>query len=67
MKEIIKSTFFYFFIAATFTGSLYKIIENPKNEPILKLISINLLFLLIAFLFSYFGYKSQQKKNKKKL
>lgn len=63
MKEIIKSTLFYFFIVATFTGSLFKIIENPYHESILKLILVNIIYLLIAFLFSYFGYKSQQKKN----
>lgn len=57
MKEIFKSTLIYFFIGATFTGSVYKLINNFEQESIVKLMLINVTILIIAFLFSFFGFK----------
>jgi len=65
MKAILKSTFFYFFIATTFTGSIYKIIENSNEESLLVLIGYNVMYFIIAFAFSYLGFLTQRKKEGK--
>lgn len=64
MKEILRITVSYYIFLAAITGSIYQIIENPKNESLIKLISLNILYFFIAFLISYFGHKSQERKNK---
>jgi hypothetical protein len=63
MKQILRITLAYYIFLAAITGSIYKIIENTNNESILKLIGLNIINIFIAFVISYFGHKSQQKKN----
>ncbi|MCY1246146.1 hypothetical protein D3C86_1837740 [compost metagenome] len=63
MKSIVRSVFMYYFVGAALTGSLYKLIYNPEDESILKLLIVNIVMLAIAYVFSYFGYLADKKKN----
>lgn len=62
MKPIVRSVFMYYFVGAALTGSLYKLIYNPEDESILKLLIVNIVMLAIAYMFSYFGYLADKKK-----
>lgn len=64
MKKVIQSIVLWFLIGATVTGSVYRLIENPKNESMLKIISFNFVLLVLATAISVLGYYSSKKKDK---
>jgi uncharacterized membrane protein YraQ (UPF0718 family) len=64
MKSVFRSTFIYYIIAAAILGTLHELIFNPKNKSLLLLLGINILMIIVAFIFSYLGYLSEKKKNK---
>jgi hypothetical protein len=64
MKELLRSAFLYYMIAAAILGTLHELLFNPQEKSILMLIGINLIMVLVAFIFSYFGYVAEKKKNK---
>jgi hypothetical protein len=61
MKEVFKSTVIYFLIGATVTGSVYHLITYDSIEELQKALVYNLILIVIAFLFSFIGYKSKKK------
>jgi ABC-type Fe3+ transport system permease subunit len=63
MKEILKSTFVYFLIGSTVTGSVYHLLNYTSNQELTDALLYNLILVVIAFIFSFLGYKFQ--KNKK--
>lgn len=65
MKKVFLTTLQYYLFLAAVTGSIYQLIENPNSLSWFQLISLNIINIAIALLISYFGYKSQQKKDRK--
>lgn len=64
MKSVYRSTFIYYIIAAAILGTLHELLFNTENKSFLLLIGINVLMIIVAFIFSYLGYLSEKKKNK---
>lgn len=60
MKTILRNTFIYFLFGASVTGSIYKLIYNPEGESITKLIVLNVVMVVIAFILSYLGDRADK-------
>jgi hypothetical protein len=46
------------------TGSVYRLFDNCRNEPMLNLIGLNVSIFAALFLFSYLGYLADKKRGK---
>jgi hypothetical protein len=64
MKAVDKNSLFLYLLATSITGSLYKLLESTENENLIKIIAENLVFIGIAFIFSYLGYITGKGKSK---
>lgn len=64
MKEVFKSTIFYFLLGSTVTGSVYKLITYTTNKELLDALVHNLIVIIIALIFSFVGSKLKKNNNK---
>ncbi|MFM2376981.1 MAG: hypothetical protein RLZZ165_2078 [Bacteroidota bacterium] len=63
MKKILLNTIYIFMLVQMGTGSVYRLFyDNCRNEPLLKLIGLNVIMLAVSFLFSYLGYLADKKR-----
>lgn len=67
MNDILKSTFVYFLIGSTVTGSIYNLLTYVSNNDLIDALVYNLVLIVIAFFFSFVGYKFQKKKESNKI
>ena len=65
MKSFMRNAFLLFMIGAAVTGSIYKLIYNPEQENVLKLILINIVMIVLGFLFSFLGARADKNNQRK--
>ncbi|WP_026979035.1 hypothetical protein [Flavobacterium tegetincola] len=65
-KKVIKSAIIYFLMGAAVNGRVYKLINYEKYSDIMKHLIVIAIMIFLALLFSYIGYKFQQKKTNDK-
>jgi predicted exporter len=65
MKKILLNTIYIFMLVQMGTGSVYRLFyDNCRNEPLPKLIGLNVIMLAVSFLFSYLGYLADKRRGK---